>query len=165
MLGRMTESGNGMRSGELARLAGVSTDTLRHYERLGVLASPGRTTSGYRVYQAAALQRVLLIRRALAVGFSLPELARILRVRDAGGAPCKQVRAMAECNLGEIDRRIEEMLLLRKQLAELLAAWDERLDGTPSGQRAGLLEMLSGPPPSSSRKGLQRTSPRRHGEH
>lgn len=155
MLERMTESGDGMRSGELARLAGVSTDTLRHYERLGLLARPGRTQSGYRMYSAVALPRVVLIRRALGVGFSLAELARILRVRDAGGAPCKQVRALAECKLGEIDRRIEEMLLMRKQLADLLAAWDERLDGTPTGQRAGLLEMLTGPPPPS-RKGIQR---------
>ena len=134
-----------MRSGELARLAGVSTDTLRHYERLGVLARPARTASGYRMYPATAVQRVVLIRSALSMGFSLAELTRILRVRDAGGAPCKQVRALAAGKLEELDRRIEEMKLMRRQMSELLERWDERLHSTPAGEPAGLLEMLSSP--------------------
>src|ERR1039458_5579184 len=71
-----------MQSGELARLSGVSTDTLRHYERVGVLAKPPRTNSGYRRYPASALERVRLVRRAMSVGFSLEELARVQRVRD-----------------------------------------------------------------------------------
>ena len=58
------------RSGELAELAGVSTDTLRHYERKGVLARPLRTANDYRQYPATALQRVRLVRRALSVGFT-----------------------------------------------------------------------------------------------
>lgn len=143
MLGRMQESGNGMRSGELARIAGVSTDTLRHYERLGVLPRPGRTRSGYRMYSAPAVQRVALIRRALSMGFSLAELARILRVRDGGGAPCRQVRALAATKLEELDRRIEEMQLMRRQMADMLDAWDKRLDATPAGELAHLLEMLT----------------------
>ena len=70
------------RSGELAELAGVSTDTLRHYEYKGVLAHPLRKTNGYRQYPASALPRVRLIRRALAVGFTLDELAAVLHVRE-----------------------------------------------------------------------------------
>jgi MerR family transcriptional regulator, copper efflux regulator len=60
-----------LQSGELARSAGVSPDTLRHYERLGILKEPPRTSAGYRLYSADALSRVLLIRNALAVGFTL----------------------------------------------------------------------------------------------
>ena len=60
-----------MRSGELARLVGVSTDTLRHYERLGLLEIPARTSGGYREYSSGSLERVRLIRRALSIGFSL----------------------------------------------------------------------------------------------
>ena len=71
-----------MQSGELANLAGVSTDTLRHYERLGLLARPQRTESGYRRYTPQSLERVRLIRSALSVGFSLPELTAILKMRD-----------------------------------------------------------------------------------
>ena len=70
-----------LRAGELARASGVSTDTLRHYERKGVLPAPRRSPNGYREYPAEALARVLLVRRALAVGFTLDELAQILRAR------------------------------------------------------------------------------------
>ena len=76
-----------LRSGELAALAGISPDTLRHYERMKLLATPRRSAGNYRLYPREALERVRLIRHALAVGFSLPELAKILKVRDAGGAP------------------------------------------------------------------------------
>ena len=144
----MEQKGKALRSGELAKLAGVSTDTLRHYERLGLLPHPKRSASGYRQYEPDALKRVQLIRGALSVGFSLTELARILQVRDRGGAPCKQVRALAAAKLNELDRKLEALRLMRKQIESLLAIWDERLNQTPEGERAGLLEMLrtSGPP-------------------
>lgn len=145
-----------MRSGELAKLTGVSTDTLRHYERLGLLARPRRTEGGYRLYHASAVQRVQLVRRALSVGFSLPELVRILRVRDAGGAPCKQVRALAISKLEQIEQRLKELQLMRKQVKELIATWDKRLDQTPEGERAGLLEMLPSSLETPSRKGIKR---------
>src|ERR1051325_9858809 len=86
-------------SGELADLAGVSRDTLRHYERKGVLARPLRGQNGYRRYPPEALQRVQLVQRALSVGFTLEELARVLKVRDAGGAPCEEVRKIASQKL------------------------------------------------------------------
>jgi DNA-binding transcriptional MerR regulator len=68
-----------MRSGGLARLTGVSTDTLRYYERLGLLPKPPRTGGGYRDYPTTSLERVRLIRRAMSVGFSLSELTTILK--------------------------------------------------------------------------------------
>ena len=72
-------------SGQLADLAGVSRDTLRHYERKGVLPRALRGQNGYRQYAPEALQRVQLVRRALSVGFTLDELSKVLKVRDAGG--------------------------------------------------------------------------------
>ena len=132
-----------MQSGELARLSGVSTDTLRHYERVGVLAKPPRTISGYRQYPSSALERVRLVRRAMSVGFSLEELARVLGVRDKGGAPCRQVRDLAASKLEMIERRMEELALVRDQLEKLLEDWDGRLARTAPGQRAGLLDSLS----------------------
>jgi DNA-binding transcriptional MerR regulator len=132
-----------MQSGELARLSGVSTDTLRHYERVGVLAKPPRTTSGYRQYPSSALERVRLVRRAMSVGFSLEELARVLGVRDKGGAPCRQVRDLAASKLEMIERRMEELALVRDQLEKLLEDWDGRLARTTPGHRAGLLDSLS----------------------
>ena len=89
-----------LNSGELAKAAGVSTDTLRHYERKGVLARPKRGSNGYRQYPADALDRVCLVRRALAVDFTLDELAGILRVRDGGGATLprsKSARSIQTC--------------------------------------------------------------------
>jgi DNA-binding transcriptional MerR regulator len=83
-----------MRSGQLARTSGVSTDTLRHYERLGLLAVPERSPANYRNYPPGSVQRVHLIRRALGIGFSLEELKTILKVRDGGGTPCQRVRGM-----------------------------------------------------------------------
>jgi DNA-binding transcriptional MerR regulator len=85
---------------------------------------------------------VLLIQRALIVGFSLADLKKILAVRDGGGAPCHNVRALVGERLEALDRRIEELLALRDELRVLLADWDGRLLKTPVGARAHLLETL-----------------------
>jgi len=131
-----------MRPGELARLIGVSSDTLRHYERLGLLPKPPRTNGGYRVYPADARDRVLLIRRALRLGFSLEELARILAVRDRGGLPCHETRKLAQTKLQEVNQRIKELAAMRRQLQQMLKRWDVRLADTRPGQPARLLENI-----------------------
>jgi MerR family transcriptional regulator, copper efflux regulator len=135
-----------LQSGELARLAEVSTDTLRHYERMKLLAVPRRSSGNYRLYPAVALDRVRLIRRALAVGFSLPELAKILKVRDDGGAPCRQVKGLLEEKLTHLDDQIADLVAMRGHLRAVLKDWDERLKGTPDGKPARLLETLTAPP-------------------
>ena len=133
-----------MRSGELARAAGVSTDTLRHYERKGVLARPRRAPNGYRLYPTEALAGVRLVRRALAVGFTLDELAEILRERRGGvRPPCRRVRELAAEKLAAVEVRLSEMASLRDELRAILRRWDERLARTADGARAGLLEALS----------------------
>lgn len=131
-----------LRAGELARLVGVSTDTLRHYERKGLLPAPQRAANGYRQYGAGALDRVRLIRHALAIGFTIDELAVILKERDRGGTPCRKVRALAEAKLDEIETRLREMQSVRDDLRAVLRDWDSRLHTTASG-RAGLLEALA----------------------
>ena len=137
----------GCRSGALAREAGVSTDTLRHYERRGLLARPRRLSNGYREYGPDALPRVRLIQRALSVGFTLDELGRILKARARGAPPCRQVRALAADRLAEIDERIEDLEAFRDALRETLRVWDERLSRVGDGEAAHLLETLadSGP--------------------
>jgi MerR family copper efflux transcriptional regulator len=127
---------------DVARATGVSTDTLRHYERQGLLPRVTRTAAGYRQYSAATVDRVLLIQRALVVGFSLADLKRVLAVRDKGGSPCAGVRALVGDRLGELNQRIEELLTLRDELRSLVADWDGRLAKTPKGERAHLLETL-----------------------
>ncbi len=130
-------------SGELARLCGVSPDTIRHYERVGVLPSAVRGSNGYRLFPRESVGRVMLIRRALAIGFSLEELARILRQRDSGAPPCRNVRAMAGGKLADLDRRIAEMMAMREELARILEEWDAKLSTTRDGEPAHLLHSLS----------------------
>ena len=130
-----------MRSGELSRRTGLSSDTLRHYERKGVLPKPVRTASGYRVYDTTAVARVEMIQRALAVGFSLDELARVFAVRERGGAPCRQVRNLAAEKLRELEQRLRDMHALRDDLRRMLADWDARLE-KHADSRAHLLEAL-----------------------
>ena len=129
-----------------ARATGVSTDTLRHYERQGLLPAVPRTAAGYRRYSAAAIDRVLLIQRALVIGFSLAELKRVLDLRDKGGAPCRSVRALVGERLDDLNQRIEQLVTLRDELRTLLRAWDARLASTPAGQRAQLLDALGARP-------------------
>lgn len=88
------------------------------------------------------MQRVLLIQRALVVGFSLADLKRVLGVRDKDGAPCASVRELVGKRLDELNRRIEELIALRKELRLLLRKWDVKLATTPHGERAYLLETL-----------------------
>jgi len=139
----MTSSGAPMRSGELSKLAGVSSDTLRFYERRGLLPLPARAENGYRSYSRAALDRVLLIRRALGLGISVAELGQLLRVRDRGGAPCHNARALLARKLEQLEERLAELHALRQALRETLQDWDAKLAKTPVGARAGLLEAIA----------------------
>jgi DNA-binding transcriptional MerR regulator len=129
---------------DVAQQSGVSTDTLRHYERLGLLAAPVRTRAGYRRYHPSTVARVRLIQRALAVGFSLRDLASVLQRRDTGEPPCRRVRALVGDRLTALDRQLADLTALRDDMNALLREWDARLAQTPSGQRARLLDMLMG---------------------
>ena len=131
-----------LRSGELARLAGVSPDTLRHYELMGLLPPPPRSSNGYRCYPADAVQRVQLIRMALRLGFSIEELAGVFRLRTEGGVPCRRVHALAAAKLRELRQRREEIEQLSKLLEMVIRRWERRLRRTPSGKPAHLLDML-----------------------
>jgi DNA-binding transcriptional MerR regulator len=133
-----------LHSGEFAALAGVSSDTLRHYERKGLLPKPVRSSNGYRLYAPETLERVRMIRPALAVGFTIDELSRILRARDRGEAPCRTVRELAGSKLELLEQRRRELDALCRQLRAVLKDWDARLSQTKPGQRAGLLTALAG---------------------
>jgi len=128
--------------GDVARGAGVSADTIRHYERKGLLTGIRRDGSGYRRYTAEAIERVRVVRRALGIGFTLDELAKIFRQRAAGQAPCRQVHELATRKAAELDERIAELTALRAALAETLASWEQRLQSTSPGGFARLLEEL-----------------------
>jgi len=133
-------------SSELARLTGVSTDTLRHYERKRVLGTPARSHSGYRRYPADAMARVQLVRRALTIGFTLDELAAVLSERDRGRAPCRSVRALVVERVAQLETRLRDLAELRDELRALLREWDSRLAQLPVGAQARLLDLLADRP-------------------
>jgi DNA-binding transcriptional MerR regulator len=138
--------GSGLLAGALARQTGVSTDTLRHYERKGVLPAPRRLANGYRSYPPEALMRVRVIRAALALGFTLDELAPLLRARDRGRPPCVAVRELAAAKLAAAETQIAELTQLVAAMRQLLATWDGRLRAAAPGEPALLLENLVLPP-------------------
>lgn len=142
MMKQSASSGGSWGIGELAKATGVSTDTLRHYERKGVLHSQ-RAGNGYRAYPEDAFERVRMVRQGLAMGFTLDELSSIFKVFDRGGAPCQEVRSLAATKLAQIETHLQEVIALRDDLKNALDDWDKRLAKTASGQRAGLLKTLA----------------------
>jgi DNA-binding transcriptional MerR regulator len=132
-----------LNSGELARLAGVSADTLRYYERRRLLPSVPRSAGGYRMFPPQTLHRVQLIRAALAIGFSVRELCEIFRERDSGAAPCHRVRDLAAEKLRGVESRLRELKSCRSELRKTLAEWDGLLAKTPRGKQARLLEAFA----------------------
>ncbi len=136
-------------SGELARLAGVSTDTVRYYERRRLLPVAPRSASGYRLFPLAAVARVQLIRGALSIGFSVSDLASIFRERDCGGAPCRRVRELAAEKLVDLEARLRDLQSWRRELRHTLAEWDRLLAQTPRGKQARLLDSLAATHPKS----------------
>ena len=120
----------------------MSADTLRHYERRGLLATARRLPNGYRSYPPEALGRVLLIQRALGVGFSLDELAKLLRARDRGQPPCREVRALAARKLEEVEEQLQSLASFRSTLRTTLRDWDARLQKRRGDEPARLLDAL-----------------------
>ena len=134
--------GDRLTIGGVARLTGISRDTIRYYERLGLLARPGRTAAGYRQYPATIVNRLALVRNAQRFGFSLREIASFLRVRDSGGRPCRDVRAAARRRLDAVEQQIVELVAMRDRMVDTLQTWDQTLARTPVDRPARLLEAL-----------------------
>jgi DNA-binding transcriptional MerR regulator len=131
-----------LHSGALAKATGLSPDTIRHYEKLGIIPKASRSEAGYRLYPESAVQRVLVVQRALRIGFTLAELAEVLKARDAGGAPCQQVFELAQSKLVGIDEDIAALQRTQRYLCGVLAEWDTRMKAA-GGQKAHLLQSLT----------------------
>jgi DNA-binding transcriptional MerR regulator len=146
-------------SGELARLCGVSPDTVRFYERRNLLTPAARTAAGYRVFHPDSIGRMHLIRAGLSIGFSVSELAEILRERYSGGAPCRRVRKLAAEKLAQLEKRLRELQSWRRELRSTISEWDRTLANTPHGKQARLLEQLATRPKTHARflgRGIQK---------
>lgn len=102
----------------LARAAGVGIETVRYYERRGLVAQPKRSTGSYRHYQADHLNRIRFIRRAQELGFNLQEITTLLKLEE--GADRRTIRRIAGARLEEIRRRVSDLRRMEKVLAHLL---------------------------------------------
>ncbi len=129
-----------LRTAEVAKQAGVNVETLRFYERKGILPEPPRRASGYREYPPETVERVRFIKRAQELGFSLKEVQDLLDLRQTARAKAGRVRKVAEAKLEEIDRKIRDLKAMKKSLTELLTT----CDGQQTTGPCPIIESLSG---------------------
>jgi Hg(II)-responsive transcriptional regulator len=114
-------TGNGViRIGEVAARAGVNVQTLRFYERRGLLKPPARRPSGYREYSPEAVRVVRFIKRAQELGFTLAEIEELLRLREDRRASCPEVRAAGSAKIADIDQKIRSLRAMRRALQVLV---------------------------------------------
>jgi DNA-binding transcriptional MerR regulator len=134
-----TDESTLLKIGEVARRAGVGVETLRFYERSGLLdRPPARTDGGYRLYDAEALKTLEFIKRAQSLGFTLDEIKRIIAESRAGQRPCAEVRETVRRRLAELDDQMAQIRRYRNALAATLKQWDEK--GFADGDFCGLIE-------------------------
>ena len=109
-------------TGELAEGAGVNVQTVRYYERRGLLPEPPRTPSGYRQYRMGDLRRLRFIKRAQELGFRLAEIEELLSLRVEAGQSCAEVQERAESAIRRIDQQLEQLSRMRGALSALTDA-------------------------------------------
>lgn len=109
-----------MRIGELAAAAAIPSETVRYYERRGLLAPPERARNGYRTYDDAALHQLRFIRAAQAAGLTLAEIRSVIELRVDGDAPCQHVDALLADKLAEVRDKQRQLAVLERELVELL---------------------------------------------
>lgn len=108
--------------GQLASRTGMRADTVRYYEREGLLPAPQRTAGEHRRYGPADVDRLLFVRGAQRLGLRLAEIRDLLAVRDTGGCPCEPAEGLLRRHVAELDQEIARLAALRAELAGMLAA-------------------------------------------
>ncbi|MDT8377124.1 MAG: heavy metal-responsive transcriptional regulator [Mariprofundaceae bacterium] len=111
-----------MTIGKLAKQCGVGVETIRFYEREGLILQPKRKPSGYRLYPKEAVNQIYFIRQAKDLGFTLKEIREILNLRLDGEQACDEVRSLAEVKIANIEEKIDLLQRMRTTLGELVVA-------------------------------------------
>jgi Cu(I)-responsive transcriptional regulator len=106
--------------GNLAKMAGAKVETIRYYERIGLLEAPARTAGNYRAYNAEHLNRLSFVRRARDLGFSIEQVRALLDLSDQRERSCQSVDAIAREHLAEVERKIADLTVLRRELKGLI---------------------------------------------
>src|SRR5215207_5297463 len=109
-----------MTIGDLAKASGVHLETIRYYERIGLIRKPERTTSGYRSYKAADLERLRFIRCARELGFGIEKVRTLLVLQETSDAPCEQARGIAQERIEAIDAEIRQLLEMKETLRRVM---------------------------------------------
>lgn len=140
-----------MRISELAARAGTEVDTVRHYEKVGLLPAPQRLANGYRAYSPAHLQRLLFIRRCRLLDIGLADITRLLNAAAQPLADCSDVDALIDLQLTRVRERMAHLQTLEQQLESLRSQCSAR-DGNPRRTaHCGILQELgTGQTPSAS---------------
>jgi len=122
---------NGLTVGVLAKQGGVGVETIRFYERRGLLVQPKRPVSGFRTYPTETVSRVLFIRRAKELGFSLREIHELLNLQVSSTSSCSEVRRRAEYKIADIENKMETLKSMKKVLSKLVSACNAARASTP----------------------------------
>lgn len=123
--------------GRVAKLAGVNIETIRFYQRRGLVDEPPKPLGGYRWYPADAVKRIRFIKRAQVLGFTLEEVAGLLRLEEA--CACAETRALAAHKVDMIDQKLRDLKAMRKALANLV----QQCDAGESAKGCPIIQVLS----------------------
>ncbi len=134
--------------GQVAHRSGVGIETVRFYEREGLLAKPDRTLSGYRQFDDEVIARLQFIQRAKELGFTLNEIKELLSLRVAPDTSCDDVRTRAEAKIADIEDKIRSLQRIKKALARLAQECGEK----GGGRTCPILDALEGHPRSSKKE-------------
>ena len=107
--------------GQLSKLTDVNIETIRYFEKIGIIPHPPRNSSGYRVYSTPHLERLLFVRRSRELGFSQPEVRKLLTLVDEHKYTCAEVREMTEKQLLTVKNKIKDLRKLEKALARMVS--------------------------------------------
>ena len=129
--------------GELADTAGLPSQTIRFYERRGLLPEPERGANGYRIYDESTLTRLNFVQTAQAAGLTLAEIGSIIDLRDDGNVPCTHVASLIHSKLADVRARISDLIILEAELKELIER-SHRLDPADCTD-ADICHILSAP--------------------
>lgn len=126
--------------GGLSKHTGTNIETIRYYERVGLLPTPPRSSGGYRLYGADSLKRLSFIRRARALGFSVAEVRTLLALADRRRRSCADVRVVAAAHLEDVKRKLADLRQMQRVLEETVAQCD-----AGSGSQCPVIEALYSP--------------------
>ena len=110
--------------GEISRLTQVPSETIRYYEKIGIMPAPPRNSSGYRIYSTPHLERLSFVRRSRELGFSQPEVRKLLTLVDEHKYTCDEVRKVTAAHLLTVRKKIKDLRKLEKALANMVSECD-----------------------------------------